>query len=256
MNKEFKAKKLNYNLQPFKNRDDCYYYFLGAAVTDGCVSLHNQHRNNPILRFSLNSKDNDWIKILFDTFGGSITKNDSVLNIYHPDIINTIILDECVERKSKTLQLSKNIPKEFFGDFLRGCIDGDGCITFCTSKRKRGDKIYLERAPSIYLSSSSKEFLVDIQKRLSVDFNIEMRLIVSSCAGYSHTISNGRTITSTTDGYRLICGNRIAFNLLKLLQYDSEKIAMPRKKQIANTIVSYYESDSFNKRRNIYDHSL
>jgi len=81
-------------------------------------------------------------------------------------------------------------------------------------------------------------------------------LIVSSCAGYSHTISNGRTITSTTDGYRLICGNRIAFNLLKLLQYDSEKIAMPRKKQIANTIVSYYESDSFNKRRNIYDHSL
>lgn len=183
MKKEFKARKLNYNLKPFKNRDSYYFYFLGAAVTDGCVNLHNKHRNNPVLRFSLMAKDHDWIKILYDTFGGSITRNNSTLGIYHPDIINTIVSDGCVERKSKTLQLSKNIPKEFFGDFMRGCIDGDGCIIFCTSKRKRGNRIYLERAPSVYLSSSSKEFLIEIQTRLSINFGIKMKLVTSSLAG-------------------------------------------------------------------------
>lgn len=68
--------------------------------------------------------------------------------------------------------------------------------------------------------------------------------------GKLHIVSDGREIVSTQDCYRLCCGNRQAFNLLKALGYDNDlKLSMPRKQQIAKEIISYYESDKFGKFR-------
>ena len=81
-----------------------------------------------------------------------------------------------------------------------------------------------------------------------------MNIILVSKPGDSHLMKSGKIITSTINCYRLVCGNRQAFNLLKLIAYDFAELAMPRKRAIANSIIRYYESSSFKKRRNIYDH--
>ena len=247
--------KYNYNLPIFNDKESKYYYFLGAAITDGCISENKKNSKGGVsLRFNLTSKDKDWVQILHKEYGGSLKESVkySALNIYHIDIINILMKDNCIQRKSKCVQLP-NIPSEYFCHFLRGCWDGDGSISFSTSKRKRGDRIYLERTPSCYLSSASLEFLQAIKIKLNL-LDINTKIVTASKAGSSHLIENNRTITCTVDNYRLICGNQQAFRLINWLGYSQNYISMPRKMSKANEIISHYTSDNFRKRRNVYNH--
>lgn len=247
--------KLDYNIDFFKKRCANYYYFLGAALTDGCIS--KQGGNN--LRFTLTSKDADWIESLYNFSGGNTVERErtTYLTINHPYIVNRLLRDGCTPRKSLTLQLPK-IPKKYFFDFLRGCTDGDGSIGFYTSKKKHDNgNIYLERRPTWYLCSSSLHFLKAIKETLLAT-GIDLFISQAHKPGESHIINTTtqRVITTTVPGYRLCAGNRKAFILLKALGYDNiNKPAMLRKRAIAINIIDHYEGDGFKKRRNTYDFS-
>lgn len=242
--------KLSYNTAFFCNKGEDYYYFLGASLADGCVCVKNAKTQK--LKFSLISKDKNWLTLLQSRIGGSVTKmskNCDSLNIYHQDIINQLVSDGCVPRKSLIITLP-DIPKIYFIDLLRGLTDGDGCIVFSTHKRKTKNRVYSERTPHWYLCSANKSFLEQIQNILISQFNIKCRIVLSTKKGKLHTVSDGREIVSKQDCYRLCCGNRQTFNLLKVLGYDNDlSLAMPRKQHIAKEIISYYESDMFHQFR-------
>lgn len=251
------AYTLYYNTDFFRNKTADYYYFLGAALTDGCISVKDDNGN---LRFTFSSKDLDWVQDLQKLSGGNIypaTYTDChILTINHQTIARTLLNDGCIPNKSLTLRLPTTIPDECFFDFLRGCFDGDGSIGFYTTKRKaKNGNSYDVRTPSCYLASSSKPFLEEINKIVSLH-GIKAMIVKTHDIGETHEIEPGRMITTTAPGYRLYMNGRQCFNMLKLLRYDMiSSIAMTRKRAIAMEIINHYEGPNFKKRRNVYNHS-
>lgn len=100
-------------------------YFLGIMMSDGSV-----HKNG----FYLKLKDED-IVVKFK----SVLRSDSqiihyekpfynyVLQIYSQEMAEDLIKLGCVPNKTKILQFPP-IPKELYSHFIRGYMDGDGCI--------------------------------------------------------------------------------------------------------------------------------
>ena len=103
-------------------------------ASDGNVS-----RDRPMMRITLNDKDE---KILIDIknvlkYSGNITNsiksNSSTLAFTSKSIYEKLNKIGITPRKTYCLDIEKiisNIPKEFFGDFIRGYFDGDGSIGY------------------------------------------------------------------------------------------------------------------------------
>lgn len=242
---------LQYNMDFFNNKKSDYYYFLGTAVTDGCVS-HNKGV------FTLVSKDAEWLDTIQLLTGGKVSrlkKNRNELKMYSGEICNILVADNCVPRKTKILQLP-DMPDKYFFDFLRGCIDGDGCLIYHIGKKKNktNGNIYITHRPMMYLCSASLKFLKAVQNKIEDKLGFTGYIIKDGVVGKPLVIC-GVPTTMTTQCYRLCFQWRQVYNLLVALDYVSDKISMPRKQIIAEKIVSHYESNNFAKPRYEYNRS-
>lgn len=110
-------------------------YWLGFIYADGCINKHDY--NNYRLQINLNSKDESHLK-KFAAFISNkvkvVTKNNiSRCYVQNQHLCNTLINLGCIPRKSCTLTfplLSIFSNHNLVYDFIRGYVDGDGCITY------------------------------------------------------------------------------------------------------------------------------
>ena len=79
------------------------------------------------------------------------------------------------ERKSSTVKMP-NIPKKYFGSFLRGIFDGDGCVYI--NKTFYNNKMFLYVNCSI--TSGSLIFLEQLNKILEQDYKIQSKIYKDS----------------------------------------------------------------------------
>lgn len=118
------------NLNTVKPSD--LWYIVGYIATDGSLSIDKRHIN-------ITSKDRKHLYLIRNALGlknkiGRKTRSSEKKKIYSQLQIGDVSFYRYLEqlgfapRKSLTLG-SINIDEKFFGDFLRGVIDGDGCIT-------------------------------------------------------------------------------------------------------------------------------
>ena len=117
-------------------------YLLGIIQTDGNVRITNRNATLSITQH----KDYAWyIEDMLLDFSdkecNTKDKNCRQLQIGSKAIVNDLINLGIVPNKTK-LQTDDNIntlwdsvPEEFKGDFIRGCIDGDGYVTFFLQER-------------------------------------------------------------------------------------------------------------------------
>ena len=108
-------------------------YIVGVITTDGNLSSDRRHIN-------ITSKDVEMVltikrllnlqdKIIKKSRGGSKEKKYFVLQFSDVVLYDFLLGIGLMPAKSKILE-NILIPDEFFADFLRGCIDGDGSIDF------------------------------------------------------------------------------------------------------------------------------
>ncbi|HBU07589.1 MAG TPA: hypothetical protein DEB09_05950 [Candidatus Magasanikbacteria bacterium] len=83
--------------------------------------------------------------------------------------------------KSLTIQLPK-IPKKYFFDFLRGYLDGDGCIYLEMAKGKKQEKI-IKKLSTIF-TSGSKIFLEELKEKLNNYCKIDKKYVYNSRRSY------------------------------------------------------------------------
>lgn len=147
-----------------------FAYGVGLIATDGCLSPDKRH-----IEFS--SKDLGLVLNIKKSFGlrnkiglkkrGPFpnTKYFRVQfgNVKLYDFLVKIGLSSC---KSHTLS-SLRIPKDFFADFLRGVIDGDGSIGFFMHPESR------QKQFRIRITSASKKFLEWIQEEIFNFLNLK-----------------------------------------------------------------------------------
>jgi len=145
-------------------------YILGFTITDGCLH-HRTGNRQAILAYSI--KDKEILEFIRD----KISPTRPVKNVTYKENIKYNIkartgynLRIPIE-KSTVLKLSKlgvyarktgfeicpDVPEKYFGDFLRGVFDGDGCITI----NKRGQE------PAFTIVCKNKQFLLDINVRIN-----------------------------------------------------------------------------------------
>ena len=105
------------------------WYLVGLITSDGCLSSDGRH-------VDITSKEYKFLQKIKDTFNLSNkigTKNRNKINeAYYLQISNINFYEFLLSiglTPNKSLKLSNlNIPKDFFVDFLRGVIDGDGSL--------------------------------------------------------------------------------------------------------------------------------
>lgn len=147
-------------------------YFLGFIFADGWV-VHNIQRANYEFGMELQSNDKYILKSLNDELGGVHTISHSypttrvidgvlanighhdTLRVYSKELVEDLINCGIVPNKTYNYEIPK-FPMEYFFDFLRGYIDGDGCYS-CSKGH-----IYMS------LTCASEEVLRWIQSILSI----------------------------------------------------------------------------------------
>lgn len=108
-------------------------YWLGFIFADGTISSHSKNKKNRYqFELSLSLKDQNHLNKFnkFMKHSGNNVKIDSyrcrwIINSKH--LWNSLNNLGCVPNKSKCLQFPK-INSEFYYPFIRGYMDGDGCI--------------------------------------------------------------------------------------------------------------------------------
>lgn len=138
-------------------------YAVGLIATDGNLSSDGRH-------LELTSKDIEQIRtfkrclnlknrIGWKTSGYS-SKRYPRIQFGNVRLYNWLMGIGLMPRKSKRLG-ALEIPDAYFFDFLRGCLDGDGCVrTFQDPVYPKAQRLY------IIFSSGSRPYVEWIQKRV------------------------------------------------------------------------------------------
>lgn len=147
-------------------------YLLGIIQTDGNVRITNRNAALTITQH----KDYAWyIEDMLLDFSDKVCntkdRNCRQLQIGSKTIVNDLINIGIAPNKTKVQTddnintLWDSIPEEFKGDFIRGCIDGDGYVTFFTQKDAKNESCNIGFC-------SVKEILIDkIIEFINTKFN-------------------------------------------------------------------------------------
>lgn len=206
------------------NRIDCTWshnlaYILGFIATDGSLSKDGRHiiltSKDHDLLVSIRSALNLSITISKKARGSSLEKVYSVLQITDTNFYEFLVDLGFTPNKSKTIGSIK-IPKKYFFDFFRGCIDGDGSITLSRHPESKHAQLKLR------LCSASPKFLIWIQS--------EMQSITKITGGWIQTTRDSSIST-------LCYGKSDSIQILRLLYNTQSALRLERKFDIAKKVI-------------------
>jgi hypothetical protein len=226
--------KYSHNIKAFTNEDSISYYLLGAYITDGCVS-----KNGCSLTTELKSKDEDWLHAIKNVISpqSQIKKikhsNCYRLRIANKEIALWLIKHECVPNKSLKVKMP-DVPIEYLPDFVRGCIDGDGCISIYTRNNGLSNKQYSTQ--SCYIVSASKHFIHELHTQLKQD-GLHSTIRMKCTKGQITILKNGQKIIGKHDQYIIQFAGKYCKDILRYCYYPEAKLFLQRKKDKANTIL-------------------
>lgn len=139
--------RVNYNKEFFSAYSKLSCYWAGFIAADGCISS----RKNGIrfLTISLKKEDEEHLKYFIQHIDGNNLKivNRTVKNkngifpyvsviLYSDKICDDLQNNfNIYKNKTKNLEFPVKVPKKFLVDFIRGFIDGDGCLSITSDKR-------------------------------------------------------------------------------------------------------------------------
>jgi len=130
------------------------WYLVGLITSDGCLSKDGRH-------IDITSKDKEFLAGLKTKLGFinkiGIKNKDMKNQAYHIQVANRSFYEFLVSvglTPNKSLSLKGlNIIEEFFADFFRGLVDGDGCIRSWIHPSNNREQW------SLRIYSGSKEFI-------------------------------------------------------------------------------------------------
>lgn len=192
-------------------------YILGLVWTDGHVTYSNNLSKTPIIKHSCIEKDSVNSDKIFNELGWrkfisknnqSIGKNDMSINWISSRDLGDYLVSNNFRDKNKGTKITKNIKPEILSHFLRGILDGDGCITISKS-----GKLY--KQTTIYFSSNINQdwlFLTSILDSINVEHK---HRICSDSLGKSSQIYINKTES--------------IYNLCEYIYIDSDDKRLERK---------------------------
>ncbi len=140
-------------------------YVVGLIATDGCLSIDGRHIDFTSKDLELVQTFKDYLKlsnqITKKVRGKEKEKKYFRIQFGDKNFYEFLLDIGLTPHKSKTIKELK-IPKEYFIDFLRGSIDGDGSIMSFKHPESKNRQL------RIRIFSASKDFLIWIKKENEV----------------------------------------------------------------------------------------
>lgn len=203
------------------NKNEDFYYVLGAFITDGSIYFNPKLR---AYRSYLYSNDLDWLqdvgKYFCDGYKIYKNRNCNVLTICSKKVTQHFIDNECIPNKSLTAKIP-NVPEKYLPDFIRGCIDGDGSLGIYNS------------TPECYICGSSFNLINGLYLIIKNYYNCNIIRIL----GKEKEIFGKLTLIQ--DHYKLrIRGKENLQKFLNYVYYNNHKISLKRKMYIVKEIIN------------------
>lgn len=195
-----------------------FAYIIGLIATDGNLSSNGRH-------ISFTTKDLQLAELyksclnLTNTIGkkargGEKIKKYYVVQFGDVNFYEYLLTIGITPRKSRTLSDIK-VPKDFFADFMRGCIDGDGNISISDHPESRHKQL------KVRLYSASPDFLIWIHTMIRELWNIQGGHI------YRDPMKNVSELSyAKTDGGKI----------LKIMYYSKDVACLKRKQILAQSL--------------------
>lgn len=208
-------------------------YWLGFIYADGWISIrptcyNGVHSGGDHYEFGMQLQRGDRyiLEKLNETLGNkhiikdcektSVILNNkkethsqsSVLRVYSKNIVLGLMNNGIDTHKSNS-NIFPKVSDNLFPDFLRGYIDGDGCIY----KNKKNNL-------SVHLTGANRDCFEYIQEKLKINFNIETKIYVEHIPNYM-------------DKFRLYCFRKEDVKkFLDMIYYNNDLIKLDRKYKI------------------------
>lgn len=144
------------------------WYLVGLIASDGCLSTDGRH-------IDITSNDCNFLQSIVNKLrlSNKVTEksNTKGQKSFHIQIGNRNFYDfllsiGLIQNKSLTLNRI-TIPDKYFVDFLRGLIDGDGCIRFWKHPSNHNEQW------SLRIYSGSQQFVTWLQS--TIEWNLKCR---------------------------------------------------------------------------------
>lgn len=149
-------------------------YWLGFIFADGTISsspLREDTKTQYQFELSLSSKD----KVHLEKFAKFINYTNSIycdnvrcrLSVYSKHFWNVLNCNGCTPNKSLTLQFPKPelfLNKSDIVHFIRGYVDGDGCLSWCNK----------EHTVASFNLLGTTSFLESVKKYLNIDSKLSI----------------------------------------------------------------------------------
>ncbi|MFA6552409.1 MAG: LAGLIDADG family homing endonuclease [Candidatus Paceibacterota bacterium] len=194
-----------------------FAYVIGIIATDGNLSPDKRHIN-------ITSKDEEIVQnvkaiLNLKNKTGKKSRENSAEKKYYVlqfgdinfyEFLNSIGLYKAKSKTIKQLQ----IPKKYFIDFLRGCIDGDGNISISIHPESKKPQLRMR------LYSASEDFIIWIKENIFQYFKIS--------GGWIYCTENFKK----SKMYILSYGKSDSIKILNLMYHSKVKYFLTRKKAI------------------------
>lgn len=137
------------DLDLFFSNDSIWKYWFGFIASDGCI-----YKERPVCAIKLAKRDVEHLQLFKNSMLATnpIHVRDKYVDIR---ISNRILLDRLLDngiKSRKTLDITVSCDLASSGDFWRGAVDGDGCLSVGINKSASKNESY---KPLIYLSTAS-----------------------------------------------------------------------------------------------------
>ena len=191
-----------FNKRYFENIDSSNKaYWLGFIYADGYV-IKKEERRSYELGIELNRNDEYHLQKFNEELGGVhkiyqkhkdlyIADNPemshvdaSVIRVYSADIVNDLDKHGIIQNKTNIPDIFPKMEGVFFMDFLRGYVDGDGCIYVPSDKNKA----------QIHITSCHPQVFEYIKEVLLKEYNISSRIYKEKDKKYRLYISQKDTL--------------------------------------------------------------
>jgi len=197
-------------------------YVVGLLTTDGCLSNNGRHI---IMRSSEIEMLKTFNKCLNINNKIGKTNNNGVIShrVQFGDVTfyQWLLSIGLMPNKSKILNEIK-VPDEFFINFLRGHLDGDGSVTSYTDRYNTNkNPKYVYQRLIVRFISVSKKHIVWLHKKILLNTGISGRI-----HAYKSKIPNSSTM------YTIKFMKKKSLRLLPLIYYANNLPTLSRKREV------------------------
>jgi hypothetical protein len=203
-------------------------YVVGLLTTDGCLSNNGRH----IIMRSSETQLLKTFKVCLNInnkIGKTISRDGIIshrVQFGDVDFYRWLMSIGLMPNKSKILNEIK-VPDEFFIDFLRGHMDGDGSITSYTDKynTQKNPKYIYQRLITRFISVSKKH-IIWLHKKILLNTGILGRI-----HAYQSKIPNSSIM------YTIKFMKKDSLKLLPLIYYSKNLPTLSRKRKVYEDFV-------------------